>query len=380
MKDNTFSIMNHLTDWMTRPTVGDDKPPSFYPSSAAAIGKDNKLHGSCRRRQFLDYARSAVRFAKRTKKPYSLWEPILKDVESKIIKDSKYSTWIFAQGNLYEEHCLDLIKECGLFQATQSVVYIPEYNVSGKIDNIAFNPETHENVIVEFKSVYGENGNKTLGTEWERNNNLSGEPRDYNLMQIAIYQHYFANQREGFGFGQLVYGDRGDGRYAVYQVDVDKESTEIKYRSIDPNKTPWVTVPYTVQGIMDNYQYLQECLENNIMPEKDFMLSYSDEEMIKRIDESYDIFLADKEEKKTSTMYYDMVHAMEASEGIKGRKFYLDIKKSKNKESVSIAKGVAGDFIKYYDRKINGGREVKRPVAGDYQCGFCKYKNYCYGK
>lgn len=368
-----FSLMNNLSAWLMRPKLGDDKPPSFYPSSAAAVGSDGKLYGTCRRRQFLDYLRTLYKYGRKADK-YKQWQAIVEDTNKTLVPDSKYHIWIFQQGELFEEHCLKLITQSGLFIDTQTQVYVPEYNVSGRIDCIAFNPESHKNIIAEFKSVYGPNADTVLGTDWERTHGMIGEPRDYNLMQLAIYQWHFANARDNFEYGQLIYGDRGTGVYASYQVNVDEE-TKISYRGIDPVQTGWITVPYSVQDIMDTYKSLQVHLDEGKVPARDFDLSYSDEKLSKLVDESFWIFALDKDEKKVEPFFLDIEEFLEAGKTKKGRKFTLE-PKTKGQESVS--KTLAEAWLKYYDRQVNGGREVKRPEGGNYQCGFCKYRKFCY--
>lgn len=368
-----FSVMNHLTQWLMRPRLGDDKPPSFWPSSAAAQDSQGNIHGGCRRKVFLQYLKYAYQYSKHSDGRYNFWSSLVTDLESNTVKDSKYMHWIWEQGNLFEEHILDLIKESGLFVATQVQVYIPEYNVSGKIDAIAFNAETGKNIITEIKSVYGPNGEKVIGTLWERKNGTAGEPRDYNLMQLALYQWHYAD--ESFDYGQLIYGDRGHGKYTVFQVDVDKITGAIRYRCIDPGETDWVTVSYTIFDILNNYKYLQQCVDSGKIPDRDFQLKYSDEQLINLIDESYNIFELDKDENHINS-YSNIDEFVSSANGKKGRKFAIE-----SKGKTTINKMIAEQYIKYLDRKINGGREVKKPEDGDYQCTmFCSYRNFCYNK
>lgn len=368
-----FSVMNHLTQWLMRPRLGDDKPPSFWPSSAAAIGKDGSIHGGCRRKIFLQYLKYVYQYSKKSDGRYNFWNHLIDELEKSLIKDSKYMHWIWEQGNLFEKHIIDLIKESGLFVGEQIQVYIPEYNVSGKIDSIAFNAETGKYIITEIKSIYGANGEKVLGSLWERKNGIAGEPRDYNLMQIAIYQWHYAT--EDFDYGQLIYGDRGHGKYTVFQVDVDKKSGEIRYRCIDPGETNWVTVPYTIFDILNNYKFLQECVDSGKIPARDFQLKYSDQKLTLLINESYKIIELDKEEqpiKEYSTIEEFLINP----NNIKGRKFLIE-----SKGNTTINKVTAEQYIKYIDRVINGGRPVKKPEDGDYQCKtFCSYREFCYNK
>lgn len=366
-----FSVMDHLSEWLMRPRLGDDKPPSFWPSSAAALDKDGNLHGMCRRQQFLTYLRMIVHYSKRANGQYVFWEDLVEDLEGNLVPEGKYQHWVWEQGELFETHVLDLIKESGLYLGTQIQVYIPEYNVSGKIDAIAFNPYTRKKVICEVKSVYGFNADKVLGTNWERRNGQAGEPRDRNLMQLAIYQWHYAS--DDYDYAQLIYGDRGTGKYAVYQVDVDKKTGEIRHRSINPGLSQWTVVPYTIWDILKNYKEQQQNIDSGTLPERDFSLRYSHEEIEKFSNESYFIVELDDEDKETDKKYPTIQEFIDAAEGRKSRKFLC-----KPKGKTKIPRDTAEQYIKHIDRVKNGGRQVKEPEDGDYQCGYCSFKNFCY--
>lgn len=367
---NQFSVMDHVSNWLMRPRLGDDKPPSFWPSSAAALGSDNVVYGTCRRKIFLQYLKTVVQYSQKSDGRYDFWNSILEELKESSTSESKYMHWIWEQGNLFEDHVLDLVKESGLFVATQVQVYIPEYNVSGKIDCIAFNALTSKNIITEIKSVYGMNGDKTIGTEWERTHNQSGTPRDYNLMQLAIYQYHYAD--DSFDYGQLIYGDRGTGRYATYQVDVNKTTGAIRYRSIDPNFLEWVTVPYTIFDVLNNYKYLQQSIDAGSIPDRDFQLVYDDATMIKMINESFTISTLDKDD-DIIEKYLSLEDFIAAGKDSKIRKFLLT-----PKGKTTITKTVSEQFVKWLDRKTNQNKEIKKPVEGSFHCAYCNYSGFCF--
>jgi len=367
-----FSIMNFLTDWIGREKLGDDKPPSFWPSSAGAENKNGEFFGTCRRRIFLQYLIALVNYSEKSNNKYSFWKDLITIVKSKYIRESNYQRWIWEQGNLFEDHIVNLIKESGLFVASQTQVYIPEYNVSGKIDIISFNPENQKYIITEVKSVYGPNGEKTIGTDYERHNKIPSEPRDYNLMQIALYQWHYAVD-DKFDYGQLIYGDRGNGKYSVYQVDVKKDTGAILYRTIDPFVSKWTQVPYTIFDILNLYKEIQDDIDAGIIPEKDFQLNYDDDTFFKLVDDNYKIVTLNSENKKVKEYTSLQEFIDDGKEEAKSRKFKLDYK-----NKFVISKTESEQFVKYLDRKTNGGKEVKRPTIGNYQCSYCSFKDYCY--
>lgn len=369
-----FSTMDHVTEWLMRPRIGDSKPPTLWPSSAAALDSDGNHWGACRRRTFLKYMTEVVKYRNRANQDLGPWLPIAEQVVSVQTSESKYMHWIWEQGELFEAHMLDLFKESGIFLATQVMVYIPEFNVSGKIDAIVINPDTGKKIICEAKSVYGINGDRVLGSNFDRKNGQAGEPRDYNLMQIAIYQYSFTD--DSYEYGQLIYGDRGTGRYAVYQVDVNKSTGIIRHRTISPGLGPWVSVSYTIFDILNVYKGITESIEEGVLPDRDFSIKYSFEQLRKLTDQSYKIVetaTGDDGVDVDVATYETTEEFLNASDGRKSRKFYL-----KARKETELSKTIAEQFVKYKDRKVNGGREVKPPEGGDYQCNYCNYTRFCY--
>lgn len=364
--------MDHLSDWLTRPRLGDDKPPSFWPSAASAVDKDGNVFGSCRRQQFLTYLKMLVNYSKGSDKRYEFWDYLIEDVEATLTPTSKYMHWIWEQGELFETHVLDLIKESGLFLGTQIQVYIPEFNVSGKIDAIAYNPYNQKKIICEVKSVYGYNADKVLGTDFDRKSGIAGEPRDKNLMQIALYQWHYGS-KEDFDYAQLIYGDRGTGKYAVYQVDT-KPDGSINWRPINPGLGKWTAAPYTIFEILNVYKKQQEDIDAGILPPKDFSLIYSAEELTKLVSESFKIIEVDNEDKELNT-FDSVAEMLEKGAGVKSRKFTV-----KSKGKMTIDKATALQFVKYIDRETNGGRKIKKPEAGNFNCIYCNNKYFCFNQ
>jgi len=327
-----WSFIKHVTDYMTRPKFGEQKAPTLWPSSATGT-KDDQLVGKCRRQAFFRYASDHYLFSSK----YSSYEEFYNHVSENKLPNSTYSEWIFRQGDLYEDHCINLSKEAGVFIATQVSVYIPKFNVSGKIDLIVINPETSKYHVVEVKSVYGFNANSVLGTEAQHKKGIMGEPRDSHLMQLGIYQWWFANNNEDFGPGMLVYGSRDTGRYGEYYVTVEVNPEDdleyIYYQPITPVQGIKVNSGISIKSIMKNYHYLMTCVEDKIIPPRDYDLLYSDE----KITQLYEAKLLSK----ADTAQYEK------------RKKQLEEGKS---------------------------RVVKKVEKGDWQCRFCNYKTICYDK
>ena len=193
-----WSFAEHITDYMSRPRLGNQKHPTLWPSEATAIikeGETEEVIGKCRRSRFFRYLYDCYHYD--TEK-YSHYKNLIDQIDREKEPTDPYLRWIWKQGDLYEEYCLQTAKESGVYIADQNQVYIPKYNVSGKIDIVTINPETGKYKIVECKSVYGFNANIVLGTPSQRKRGEMGVPKTNYLMQLGLYQWWYANKDDNF--------------------------------------------------------------------------------------------------------------------------------------------------------------------------------------
>lgn len=327
----SWSFIQHATDHLCKPRFGEQKQPTLWPSSATAI-VDGELLGKCRRQNFLRYAKDNYAFSDE----YQHLEDIYELVSNNTIPPSVYSQWIWRAGELYEQYCIDLAKESGIYVAEQVNIYIPDFNVSGKIDFIVINPETHKYQIVEVKSIYGFNANSILGTDSQRRDGIMGSPRESHLMQIGLYQSWYGNTNEDFAKeGLLVYGARDTGKYGEFLVTVEKDEEDGKhYIWYQPN-TPFlgakVNSKISIENILQNYDLVQKALVSGDIPDRDYELLYSQD----RIEELYQ----QGKLTKTDTAQHE-----------------------KRKQQLE-----------------EGKKRVVKPVEkGDWQCRLCEYRNICY--
>lgn len=325
-----WSFISHVTNHLTKPKLGEQKQPTLWPSGATAT-VDGKIVGKCRRQNYLRYAKDSYAFSEK----YNHLEKLYQEVKEKSIPPSVYSQWIWRAGELYEQYCIDLAKESGIFVAEQVPIYIPDFNVSGKIDLVTINPTTGKYHIVEVKSVYGFNANSVLGTESQRKNGNLGTPRESHLMQIGLYQSWYGNVNEEFAEGLLVYGARDTGRYAEYKITVELNEQDKKhyiyYQPHSPNVGPKVNSNITIESILLNFKQIQDGIETNDIPDRDYDLMYSPEK-IQALYEAGEL-------NKTDTAQHEKRQAQ--------------IKEGKK-------------------------RLVKAVEKGDWQCRLCEYKDICY--
>jgi len=332
-----WSFIQHITDYLGRDKLGNQKAPTLWPSEATAIVAnahgEQVAEGKCRRATYFRYMCDWYYF---NSDAYAHYQPLVEQIKEKSIPHDGYVQWIFKQGNLYEESCLQDSKESGIYIADQTQVYVPSHNVSGKVDIVALNPVTKNYSIVELKSVYGFNGNSVLGTPGERKKGQLGTPRTGHLMQIGIYQWWYAGQDERFEEGRLVYGARDTGRFAEYLIQIRPYDTDtgvqnfISYTGNCPNKTEEVVTDISIENILEQYALILRSLDSGEIPERDYSLQYSDEHISK---------LYDRKELPKADM------------------------ERHGKRTQQLAEGK---------------RPIKAVERGDWQCRLCKYKDICY--
>lgn len=333
----TWSFIGHITDYMTRPKLGNQKHPTLWPSDATAIITNDdgsqSVIGKCRRASFFRYLIDLYHYD--TKK-YSHYEPLVTQLKKEAEPVDPYMRWIWKQGDLYEEYCLQTSKDSGVYVADQTQIYIPEYNVSGKIDIVVINPNTGKYKIVECKSVYGFNANTVLGSPAQRKNGIMGIPKDNYLMQLGIYQWWYANKSEDFEDALIVCGARDTGKFAEYglTVEVNEETGNNHiywYQNFPYPSQTKIDTGISMESITSNYEFISNSIATGIVPDNDYFIQYSDQK-IKEMFENGEL---------------------NKSETARVQKRLEQIEKKASKINKQIDKG-------------------------DWQCKYCKYKNTCF--
>ena len=350
---SSWSLADHLANHLSRPKIGDEKPPTLWPSEASAVvvnkwGED-EVRGKCRRATYFRYAISHHAFYPE----YSYLKPLVQELQDAKIPVEKYLRWIWEAGKNHEDNIIELCKASGVYITDQTRVYVPGYNISGLKDIIVINPETFKNSIVEVKSVYGFGGNRVLGSQYERRVGILPEPRDSNLMQIAIYDWHYATPRDNFEHSRLMYGDRGtgrDGEFGIRTEEIDGV-TKIFYWGISPNKTKEVESPITVDSILnDGYKYVQDHLLAGIVPPRDFDAQWSEERLAAQLERDKELPKAAQKLTKKDR---------EQLEKIEARKIENEAREADGKKPL---------------------KDLKPVTKGDFQCNYCSFKNACFNK
>lgn len=340
---NEWSFIEHITSSLNGKRYGDPKQPTLWPSEASAVIDVNgreKVVGHCRRSTFFRYLLDNYKFYDK----YKMWKPLVEEVSTNSLAVDKYLLWIWRQGELYEEFLIEQSKISGIFIAGQVPVFIPEINLSGKVDILCINPYTHKHSQVEAKSVYGFGANTVLGTPGARRKGGAGTPRDSNLMQIALYHWWSASEDDSYEESRLVYGSRDTGRYGEYLVKTELEEDRVKilYKAHHPNVSDWIESPITINSIVREYKNQQLWLDGGIVPKRDFDLLYSEEQLA-------ELFTNDELTKAEKEQYEKVILRREENAALE-----LLGKKPK--------------------------KELKQIEKGNWNCSLCSFRTVCYDK
>lgn len=332
-----WSFTKHLTDHLESPRLGDSSAPSLWPSAAAAFVKNEDgeevLLGACRRKGYLNYL---IKAAKQGEVTDEAQLEVAREAYKRRRAVERYMLWIFEAGNAFEDILVKQSIESGIYIGREIPVKIPEQKVSGRIDILVRNPETKKKTIIECKSIYGYFVDKQLG-KFVRGSFIPGEPKIEHLMQVSLYQYRARNTwKEDYGPAQLVYGDRGRGGMATFQVWLEEEGEEnprhrVWYQQIDPFECRPVKSPFTIEDLLDSFAYILACVEEGTLPERDYDIQYSTEQ-VSKLYEAGELNKQDTERHEKWLAYKE------------------------------------GDR----NRKINP------VVKGDWQCQYCDFAPFCY--
>lgn len=383
--DKLWSFYEHVTEAISQGRPGDPRQPTLWPSEATCVVTDkngnDKVVGKCRRAAFFRYVKSFTDFFTEEVPNY---RPILDELNRFKVGVSPYMRFIWAQGELYEDYLIGVAKTSGVFKTEQAPIYIRKYNVSGKRDIEVVNPKTGKLSILEVKSVYGFGANSALGTESARRRGLLGEPRESNLMQIALYHWWAASADEAYEESRLCYGARDTGRFAEYQVktEVDPNDNRIYvwYRGVFPNLCPWVKTSITIDSILKQYEFIAESVAQGIIPDRDYSKKYTNED-IERMYRSGELTAKEAETYEKVRDRNDFNRWIESLPGLSDEEVVDSATIRYDDLAASTRKALDGDdeakAVKAV-RKLKTKAVLKGLTKGDWQCRFCDSKDVCY--
>lgn len=394
-----WAFIEHVTNQLQRPRPGDARHPTLWPSEASATylneNGETVVVGKCRRAMFFRYLTDCYKFYPR----YKIWRPLVEQLQTESKPVDKYMLYIWAAGNLYEDFLINQAKCSGIFVDEQVPIYVRSHNISGKKDVEVLNPITGKLSIIEAKSVYGFGGNVVLGTPAARKRGQMGEPRESNLMQIALYDWWSASMDPAYEESRLVYGARDTGRYAEYLVRTVKEEDTIyiEYKPWHPYMGEWVRSPITINSILDEYASTQQAVDGGRIPPRDYDIKWSDVrtslaylrgELGKTDADKYEKLAVRKEENEWISQFL----AIESDSDLiieaysNSDKFLMPVVKLLLQYADDTSERAEGKSEKIRVKLVKALRAVKHkkdlaPLEkSDWQCNYCKYAPICYDK
>ena len=165
---------------------------------------------------------------------------------------------IFAYGKLVERFEVEQYKQLGIWRGNNVKFFNPKHNISGEADCIVFDKDINGLRGVEVKSGYDYKfRSEVIGTPTK-----PGKPKLDHLLQTMIYVDYFK-----IPFN-ILYVDRGNAQRNEYEITLNDDGTP----NIDGVK---LDIGISFPKIIARFNELEKCLEDNVVPKRDYQLRYS---------------------------------------------------------------------------------------------------------
>lgn len=244
-------VDDHL---MRAPAIHVDRLPTFYPSSASCINEEDGTSpiGACLRMNYyrcLGYEKSD--------------------------KDSVWSQYVFAGGNIWEDWVTEQLKQAGPWLANSVKFVDTQRYISGEIDIIVQDPDDFSKHIVEVKTFYGYEAKKRI----VGNSKVKPSPKDPNLLQAMIYNDQFSDQIDGTCLVYFARDDHSRQQFNIKLVEIDgRRYPEISTKWRGSNYK-YVDKRISIEGIYERYETLLEHLQKKELPPADYKHNYTKEEI-----------------------------------------------------------------------------------------------------
>jgi hypothetical protein len=248
-----FRLFDILDQNITQDRIASFRHPRLYPSEASVVDIDGTTHGRCLRAVY-----------------YRLTNT------EKTNPENARAMWIFQMGNIVEAAIIEQCKQAGIWYADHIKWFNPRYNISGELDFVIRHPQEPDMLIgCEVKSFYGyQASSQIMGTRTR-----PGFPKMDQLLQAFLYVDWFKEILSGF---KMVYMDRGgaDRRdFNIQFIEADEDGTRVVYPVVDNQ----VFHGFTLNGIYDRFEKAWALYQAQELPDRDYRLYYSPEEMEQRI-------------------------------------------------------------------------------------------------
>lgn len=167
-------------------------------------------------------------------------------------------------GDYTEYMLLSMMDKSGILIDKGVKFTIEETSTNGKLDAIVEIDGEKRGVEIKSLSSSKYTISKIFGSQWN-----SPYPKIDHLLQCTVYMFAYINELKKFN---LIYIRRDNG---------DTKEFELELAAINGDLYPVVDgqIDYNIScnSIIDKFLYLKKCLENNIVPDRDYYFVYTDE-------------------------------------------------------------------------------------------------------
>lgn len=249
-----------------RRDIPDERPKSFYPSSASVRTTEGKVFGgpaSCLRAQYWSWF----------------------DVPGERKTDNSLTSLEIstAIGAWVAEAC----KKLGIWAADEKRIWIPELNVSGRVDIIIHDDRQRRLVPVEVKTTHGYHGR--AGVIETTKKKPIAIPKDEAVLQLFVYMdHYFrkaklpGNEMLDFPYGIILYVARDNGfraQHILMIAPTDQKwqvpGTDVEFPIVNVVINGKIETRYTNADIYRRWVDARRFIETKQLPPRDWTLQYS---------------------------------------------------------------------------------------------------------
>lgn len=192
-----------------------------------------------------------------------------------------YSQYIFAAGNLWEDKMCEWFKETGMWIGNTIKFQDIKRYISGEIDILIKDHAANKKYIVEMKTY--SSANYTAKVEICGSRNVNPHPKDQNLLQSFLYLDQFAGQVDGV---KLLYFDRACGgpeNNKQFDINLHKQNNKhypvIATTNHQGAPYQYVDKRVTIEGVYERYSSLREHLKSGVMPALDYKPEYTKQEI-----------------------------------------------------------------------------------------------------
>ena len=172
---------------------------------------------------------------------------------------------ICSVGSMVERWEVEKYKEMGIWRGNNVKFFDTDYGISGEVDAFIEDSQTKKLVGVEIKTGYGYQFQSQVIGRPDR----KGKPKPEHLMQVMLYMNYFKD----IPLFKMVYIDRGNAARAEFNITIDKNSGA---GVVDGKK---YSDRMTLPAILHRFEELGKCLDDGVLPERDYQLQYSKDQL-----------------------------------------------------------------------------------------------------